>query len=119
MKASPYAVIGGVVTLILIAAALVCGLAVTGHLDSQSTPLITVIFGLIAPSLTALLTMMRVEAVSHELKNGLIPSKIMEALQQHDDQSGATELRDNLNSALDNGGIIATEPPKGGLTNGR
>jgi hypothetical protein len=119
MKPSPFAVIAGVVALVAIGAAVFFGLAVTDHLTAESTPLLSVVFGLIGPAVVSLLTLLRVEQVNHNLQNGLIPSKMKEALQEHDEESGVSELRENLASALENGGIsTASHTPEGGSTNG-
>lgn len=105
MKPSPVAVIAGVVALVAIAAAVFFGLAVTDHLTAESTPLLSVVFGLIGPAVVSLLTLLRVEEVRHDLRNGLIPERVKTALAEHDEETGATEIRNDLREALDNGGI--------------
>lgn len=60
--------IAAIVALIFIMAAVILGLAVSGHLEATSTPLIVSIFGMIATVITALLNIVRTDRVVSEVK---------------------------------------------------
>lgn len=84
-------VVAGVAVLVFIVAGLVARLATAGSLDDDSTPLVTMILGLIGvtiPSLIALAkveeTRRDVEETRHDLENGLVTDKVREALDSYD-----------------------------------
>lgn len=69
-----------VVSLALIAAGLFFGLAVTNHLDSESTPILTVVLGFLATTITSIIALGKVDSISHDLRNGLIENKVGNAI---------------------------------------
>lgn len=73
-------VLAAVVGLAMIAAGLVAGVAVTGRINADSTPLITAVLVMIGTVLPAILALSRVEHVKRELENGLIERKVENAL---------------------------------------
>lgn len=84
---STTATLAAVVALAFIAAALIFGVAVTGSLDASTSPFITTVLGVIGPTILALVTLNRVESTRNTvestniaLHNGLIPTKIQEAV---------------------------------------
>lgn len=79
-KIQPSTIIFAVVMLAVIAAGLFLGLAVTDHLDSNSTPILTVVLGFLATTVASLVGIMKVDSISHELRNGLIESKVNSAI---------------------------------------
>lgn len=58
-------IVAAIVALILIAAATVVGIAITGH-TSDSTPLVTQVLGFVALAVIALLGLLKAEKVEHK-----------------------------------------------------
>jgi hypothetical protein len=75
-KIQPSTIIFAVVTLAVLAGALFFGLAVTNHLDANSTPILTVVLGFLATTVASLVAIIKVDSISHELRNGLISDKV-------------------------------------------
>jgi hypothetical protein len=75
-KIQPSTIIFAVVMLAVLAGGLFFGLAVTNHLDANSTPILTVILGFLATTVASLVAIIKVDSISHELRNGLISDKV-------------------------------------------
>jgi hypothetical protein len=59
--------IAAIVALVLIMAALIFGLGVSGRLDANSTPLIVTVFGMIATVVASLTAVLRADRVSEKV----------------------------------------------------
>lgn len=79
-KIQPSTIIFAVIALAVLAAGLFLGLAVTNHLDANSTPILTVVLGFLATTVTSLLAIIKVDSISHELRNGLISTKVSDTI---------------------------------------
>jgi hypothetical protein len=79
-KIQPSTIIFAVVTLAVLAGALFFGLAVTNHLDANSTPILTVVLGFLATTVASLVAIIKVDSISHELRNGLISTKVSDTI---------------------------------------
>jgi hypothetical protein len=73
-------IILAVVALATVAAGLFLGLAVTNHVDSNTTPILTVVLGFLATTVASLIAVIKVDSISHELRNGLITDKVNGAI---------------------------------------
>lgn len=78
---NPLTVIGGVVTLIGLLLVAVWVFASTGGLtpDQRNFAFITVV-GLIVNAIPSLLSLLKSEATQHDIRNGIVKSKVKEAL---------------------------------------
>lgn len=63
---SPNVVVAGIVALVAIAAALVVGTLIAGGLDNHSTPIVTSVLGLVAPTVVGLLALIKAEKVDRK-----------------------------------------------------
>lgn len=91
---SPTSMVVGVIALVAIVAAFIFGLYVKGDVTAQTTPMVMAVVGLVAPTVTAFVALLKVEAtqdnvketqntvakVKDSLENGLIPAKMQEFL---------------------------------------
>jgi hypothetical protein len=50
------------------------------HLDANSTPILTVVLGFLATTVASLVAIIKVDSISHELRNGLIETKVNNAI---------------------------------------
>lgn len=73
-----------VAILILIAAAFVGGIAITGNVDAESTPLVTLVLAMISSAIPAVLAYKKADETSEMLKNGHVPEKVAEGLALYD-----------------------------------
>ena len=86
MKVTPTTVLAALVSLILIVAAFVLGVEFINKGDADSSlPVIAVLMGLVAPTITALLALLKAEGVQHDLNNGTVKNKVKEAITEIDD----------------------------------
>ena len=76
------AVLASVVALVAVTIAAIVGLVIFSGSDSRSTPVIVTLLGFVAPTVTGLLALLRVDQTRRELHNGLIPAKVHEAVQE-------------------------------------
>lgn len=88
MKVSPATVISGAVALIALVLAFIIGVGFVTHgYDSRTTSLIGVVIGLVGPTVASIVALLKTEQTHHELKNGLMTSKVKDAL----DETGVTK----------------------------
>jgi hypothetical protein len=76
------AVLATVVALVFLAVALVVGVTVFGGADSKATPMVVTVLGLIGAAIPSIMVLLKVDSTQRELRNGLIPHKVHEAVQQ-------------------------------------
>jgi hypothetical protein len=76
---SPIAVIVGVVSLIAIAVALVLGLGFEGLLDSSHIGVVVSVIGSFAPTIAAILALLKVDKVRDDIRNGPLHKSVTEA----------------------------------------
>lgn len=83
MKVSPTTVIAGIIALVFIAGAFVIGIGFVGHgYDNSTTPIIATVVGMIGTTVPAMLALLKVEQTHNDLKNGLVTSKVKDALEE-------------------------------------
>lgn len=117
-RQSTTAVLAAVVALIALAVGLIVGTETTHRgLDSSSTPLVITVLGFIATTLTSLVALLKVDATRQDLRNGLIPAKVQEAVQTGVQDGSLTVKVDRTNvrtraddSPTDTTHIIASLP---------
>ena len=61
MPSGQLTIVGAVVALVVIVAAAVVAVTLTGHLDATSTPLLVSLLGVVAPTIVALLALLKLE----------------------------------------------------------
>lgn len=101
-------VLASVVALCFLAAAVVVGVVAFGGVDDGSTPLVVSVLGLFGATVPAILSLVKVEATRRELRNGLIPAKVHQAVEEG-------VKRGTLHVRVDRTGLRerATDEPRG------
>jgi hypothetical protein len=77
---SPTAILATIVALVFLAVAVVIGVSIHGA-NNSSTPLVVTVLGLIGAAVPSILALLKVDSTQRELRNGLIPAKVHEAVQ--------------------------------------
>lgn len=93
-------VVAGVVALVMVLAGLVAGLAITGSLDAESAPLVTMLLGLIGVAVPSLIALAKVQDVSEkvqetqeQLTNGVMRDNLHQALVDYEDPARPSPRR--------------------------
>jgi hypothetical protein len=87
-------IVGGVVALVFLAAALVFGLGITGGVDESTTPFISTILAMIGATIPAIFALNSAdkarqvaEQTNTDVRNGVLKNKVKEALTEHANES--------------------------------
>jgi hypothetical protein len=89
----------GVVALVFLAVALVLGLSFGDDGDRDLLPIITPIIGLIAPTIVALLTLLKVQDARADLRNGVVEKPVRQAMTEV--LSERPPVREEVRAALE------------------
>lgn len=72
----------GVIALVFLVVSLILGLAFTAEKDEDWAPIITPIIGLVAPTIIALITLLRVNQTRADLNNGIVERPVERAIEK-------------------------------------
>lgn len=88
----------GAISLVLIGTAAVVILAITGDLNTNSTPVMTII-GLIVSAVPALIAAGFAKQAAHDIRNGVVTQKAAEGAVQALNETGVTAVAQGASSA--------------------
>lgn len=78
---TPLTIIVGILGLLFIITTLILGLGAVGQLNSQTTPLIVTVLGVVTSSVASLLALFKGEQVHSDINNGVVTAKVQDALE--------------------------------------
>lgn len=93
----------GVIALVFLVVSLVLGLAFTAEKDENWAPILTPIIGLVAPTIIALITLLRVNQTRADLNNGVVERPVERAIEKvftKDDNLVDAKIRQALAETL-------------------
>jgi SMODS and SLOG-associating 2TM effector domain len=86
-------IVAAVVALVVVLAATVIGLSLTSD-QASSTPMVTAVIGIIAPTVVSLLALLKVEGVSDKLDDDHVRTNVKSAMQERADEYARGDVED-------------------------
>lgn len=80
MKSTPVTIVAAIVAILAIVAAVLIGIDWHGGFDKNTTPVITTLLSIAAPTITAFLALLKSEQTHRDLTNGTVVRKVKEAV---------------------------------------
>jgi hypothetical protein len=93
-------ILGAVVAIIAMAAAVIVGVAFSSGMNSDTTPILAGLLAIVGSTVPSILSLVKVNQVSNDIRNGVVTEKARE---------GAEQAIDNKNVITRNGPVVMAE----------